>query len=161
MFKHISLLCLQFYRPWELRAEEEDRIKRQIQAAEKDVENEVNEHQRRKEDKDDKEKEGQHPYFSASQVDGAQPPQEPGHEENATKEDGQPKAELLGADVTNEEQVTTESNVPELDAADDEDENIETQASVLEDEDRKQEEKTSEDHGGEELVEGQEDDVIY
>jgi hypothetical protein len=66
----------------------------------------------------------------------------------------------VGADVTNKEQATTESNVLEIDA-DDEGENIETQASVLEDEARKQEEKTSDDHGGEELVEGQEDDVIY
>ncbi|KAF7504088.1 hypothetical protein GJ744_002853 [Endocarpon pusillum] len=149
-----------FYRPWELRAEEEDRIKRQIQAAEKAVENEINEHQRGEEDKDNKNNEGQHPSFSASPIGGAQPPQQPGNEENATKQDGQPKAELVGADATNEEQATTESTVPEVDAVN-YDDNTETQASVLEDEARKHEEKTSEDHGGEELVEGQEDDVIY
>ena len=66
----------------------------------------------------------------------------------------------MGADITNEEQATTESSVPEVNVTNDDD-NTETQASVLEDEARKQEEKTSEDHGGEELVEGQEDDVIY
>ncbi len=66
----------------------------------------------------------------------------------------------MSTNLTNEEQSTTGKNVPEVDAAND-DHRPGNQGNALENEARKQEDKTIEDHGGEELVEGQEDDVIY
>lgn len=76
------------------------------------------------------------------------------------EDDAQPKAEMVGADTTNDEQITTDKSIPEIDTADKEDK-LETAPNIREEETKKQEEKTSEDHGGEELVEGQEDDVMY
>ena len=68
-------------------------------------------------------------------------------------EDGQ-KAELVGVESTNEEQTSAPQNANTNDAAPD----LETvHVKVGE----KIEERPSDDHGGEELVEGQEDDVIY
>lgn len=151
----------QFYKPWEIRPEEEEQIKHQIEDAKKSIEAEADEHQAKKRDEEkDKAEEVQHPHPSASQLNGAEPSKQPENAEDIVQENGQPKTDLVGADTTNDEQATTYKSVPELDTANNEDK-PKAQAKVGEVETGKQEEKTNEDHGGEELVEGQEDDVIY
>lgn len=132
-----------FYKPWELRPEQQEQIKRRIEDAEMAVKAELDEHRASKGSE-----EAEH---------GAE---EPGKQKDITGSFGQPVAELVGADATNDEQVAVNTSAPEVVPANNEDER-QVSARVHEEETGQQEEKTNEDHGGEELVEGQEDDVIY
>ena len=109
-------------------------------------------------DEGDKAKEVQQQHSSVNHVDRAEAP---GHPENEKDEDSRPPdTKSMGADTNNDEQVDPDKSARDLDVADEEYKN-EAQATVHDVETGKQEEKTNEDHGGEELVEGQEDDVMY
>jgi hypothetical protein len=110
----------------------------------------------------------QHPHPSASKVGGAEPSTQLEDAEAVVQEKEQPKAEAVaesvGVSATNDKQTTMETSVPEVDTANHEEDKPEVPEARAKDgevENTKQEEKTSEDHGGEELVEGQEDDVMY
>jgi hypothetical protein len=151
----------QFYKPWELRPEEDDQIKRQIEDAEKAIEAEVDEHQvkNRGDEEENKAEAVQHSNSSASQVDRAEPSKQP-EDQDIIRDDEQSGAGPVGADTTNDEQVAAEKSTHEVDTASNKDK-PEVEATVREEDSGKPEEKTNEDHGGEELVEGQEDDVIY
>jgi len=156
----------QFYKPWELRPEEDEQIRLQIEEAGKSIELEVDEHRTTAADEGkDKADEVQHPYPSASQADGAEPLTQPEHAEVAVRENEQPKAgavvESVGVVTTNHEQEIREKSVPDVNTANHEEEKPEARDEVGEAESKKAEEKSNEDHGGEELVEGQEDDVMY
>jgi hypothetical protein len=48
LFKDISLTCIQYYKPWELRPEDEDRIKTQIAVTEDIIERELAAYEGRK-----------------------------------------------------------------------------------------------------------------
>jgi hypothetical protein len=102
----------------------------------------------------------QHPDSSAAQVDGTEPSKQPENQEDDTKDKEQPKANLVGANTTNHEQAIEHKIKDESNSVDKE-EKPEVQAVVGEEGTGKAEEKIHEDHGGEELVEGQEDDVMY
>lgn len=97
---------------------------------------------------------------SAGQSDSAEALEQPEDPMDITQDNKQPKAEEVGADITNDEQATEDTSAPEVDIANNEDK-LEVQPTDRREENGKQEEKTNEDQGGEELVEGQEDDVIY
>jgi len=117
-----------YYRPWDLRSEEEERIKQQIEDTERLIEKELAE--------------------SSSATTADPGIAEPGEMDVTVEEKEKP--ELVG-EATNEQEVIPEpqttNDVPIQDAQPD----IE----------KKVDEKAHDDHGGEELVEGQEDDVIY
>lgn len=152
----------QFYKPWELRPEQQEQIKRRIEDAEMAVKAELDEHRASKgsEEAEHGAEEVHCPDSSASHVRGTEPSKQPGKQKDITGSFGQPVAELVGADATNDEQVAVNTSAPEVVPANNEDER-QVSARVHEEETGQQEEKTNEDHGGEELVEGQEDDVIY
>jgi hypothetical protein len=152
----------QFYKPWELRPEEDDRIKRQIEDAEKTIETEVDEHQAKESSsmEENKAEEVQASHSSASQIDRAEPSNQPEDQDDIKQDDEQSRAEPVGTDTTNDEQVAADKSTHEVEIAGNKDK-PEVEATVREEDTGKPEEKTNEDHGGEELVEGQEDDVIY
>jgi hypothetical protein len=152
----------QFYKPWELRPEEDDRIKRQIEDAEKAIETEVDEHQAKKISglEENQAEEVQASHSSAGQVDRAESSNQPEDQDDIKQDDEQSRAELVGIDITNDEQVAADKSTNEVKIASIKDK-PEVEAMVREEDRGKPEEKTNEDHGGEELVEGQEDDVIY
>ena len=102
----------------------------------------------------------QHPEAPATKFDGAEIPKQPEEPEERTGGNEQPKAELVGADTTNDEQIAIATTNAKVDTANREDK-PKIQTTVQDLESGKQEEKLNDDHGGEELVEGQEDDVIY
>jgi hypothetical protein len=161
---------VQFYKPWDLRPEEEDQIKRQIEDAEKAMDDaekvmdtEVDEHEanNRNDKQESKAKEVQHPPSSASQAGGAEAELQPEERKDTTGDNEKAEADLVGANTTNDEQIVTEKNAPDLDNSNREDK-PDGQAEAREEDSRKHGEKPHhDDHGGEELVEGQEDDVIY
>lgn len=97
---------------------------------------------------------------SPAQVEDTQAQKGPEEPENRADSSGQPNGELVRADTTNEEQNATEHRDPGLITANNNG-SPKTQITGDEGESGKQEEKLNDDHGGEELVEGQEDDVIY
>jgi hypothetical protein len=172
----------QFYKPWELRPEEVEQIRLQIEEAGKSIEMDVDEHRTTAADeKKDKVDEVRHPHPSASQVDGAEPLTQPEHAEVAVHQNEQPKTEVVaevvansvadavadsvveavGIVITDDQQATMEKDVPDVDTANHEEEKPEARDKAAEAERKRAEEKPNEDHGGEELVEGQEDDVMY
>jgi hypothetical protein len=156
----------QFYKPWDLRPEEDEQIRLQIEEAGKSIEMELDEHRTTAADEDkDKADEVQHPHPSASHVDGAEPRAQPEHTEVAAQQNEQPKAEAMvesvGVVTTSDEQATLEKSGPDINTANHEEEKPEVRDKDGEAESKRAEEKSNEDHGGEELVEGQEDDVMY
>ncbi len=134
----------------------------QTEDVEKTIATEIDEHQAKMKsiEDEDKAEEVQHPYTPASQVNGAEASKQPETQEDIMEDSKQQKPDLVGADTTNDEQATADKSPPELDPSTNEDK-PEVHARGREEEIGKSEEKASEDHGGEELVEGQEDDVIY
>jgi hypothetical protein len=134
----------QYYRPWDLRSEEEERIKQQIEDTERLIEKELAE-------------------SSASDVavtgptevlHSSKPSQNsaelPKPDEMDVTVEEKEKPELVG-EATNEQEAVPDpqvTNDPQIEDAQAEGE-------------KKVEDRTHDDHGGEELVEGQEDDVIY
>lgn len=70
------------------------------------------------------------------------------------------QVDLRGGENTIPQQTVTENHVARSEAAGRE-ETPRVDSRSSREPNRKQEEKTNDDHGGEELVEGQEDDVIY
>jgi hypothetical protein len=129
---------------------------------EKSIETELEEHRKKEPNvaEEHKAEEVQHPKAPATQVDVAEVKKQLEDSGEGTEGNRQPKAELVGADTTNDEQAAREHNDLEVDTAKIEDK-PKVQPSVQGVESGKQEEKLNDDHGGEELVEGQEDDVIY
>jgi hypothetical protein len=99
-------------------------------------------------------------HSSAGQVDRAESSNQPEDQDDIKQDDEQSRAELVGIDITNDEQVAADKSTHEVEIASNKDK-PEVEAMVREEDRGKPEEKTNEDHGGEELVEGQEDDVIY
>jgi hypothetical protein len=105
-----------------------------------------------------------HPQPSSNQVDGAENTKQPQDQKDPMEETGQPKAAAVRADDTNPEQETIARSTPErqtIEDTDNDDDKAETKDGVSDGANAKQEERNHDDHGGEELVEGQEDDVIY
>ena len=123
----------QYFKPWELRPEEDDRIKQQIEDTEKLINDEVT--IEKVENEPVKVQEPTEPSSNS-----AERPQAQAEDVNM---DGEQKPELVGEDATNEQDP-----VPEPRTTDDTP--IEPPRPESKDE-----------HHGEELVEGQEDDVIY
>lgn len=134
----------QYYRPWDLRSEEDERIKKQIEETERLIEKELAEAS-----PTDVADPGpaEVPHSPKHSQDSAEPPKP--DEMDVTEEDKE-KPELVG-EATNEQEA-----VPDPQATND----VLTEQEQPEVE-KKVEEKPHDDHGGEELVEGQEDDVIY
>lgn len=101
-----------------------------------------------------------HPDSSANQVRGTEVSQHPGNQKDIIHGIGQAKEELVSPATTGDDQVSIDRTVPQRNIANNK---VEPQAGTTnrQEEIGKQEEKTNEDQGGEELVEGQEDDVIY
>ena len=153
----------QFYKPWDLRPEEEDQIKQQTEHAEQSISTELEERGVNGQNGAEEhkiEEEVHHSEASAAKGDGAEATKPFESPEEWTEREGKSKAELAGADTTNEAQIVTEQNQTGHDNTNNEDK-PDFQATGQDVERGKQEEKLHEDHGGEELVEGQEDDVIY
>ena len=134
----------QYYRPWDLRSEEDEQIKKQIEDTERLIEKELAEASAT-----DVADPGpaEVPHSPKSSPDSAEPPKP--DDMDVTVEEKE-KPELVG-EATNEQKAVPDphasNNVP-----------IEQEQPEVE---KKVEEKAHDDHGGEELVEGQEDDVIY
>jgi hypothetical protein len=159
---YCSSLQDQFYKPWGLRPEEEDQIKRQIEDASKAVETELEGHRpkRRTDSEETKGEEVQHPQSSASPTDGAEATTQPEDRRDAKEDNEQPMLDLARDENTDHEQAATQNGaaVPETAIGEDK---PQVEGKVNQEENGKQEEKSHDDHGGEELVEGQEDDVMY
>ena len=137
------LTNVQYYRPWDLRSEEEERIKQQTEDTERLIEKELAESSSATTADTGP---AEVPHSLKLSQDPAEPPK-PG-EMDVTVEEKE-KLELVG-EATNEQEAIPEpqptNDVPIQDA----------QPEI-----EKADEKAHDDHGGEELVEGQEDDVIY
>lgn len=123
------------------------------------MEAEVQEHNAKKQI-DQKAEEVQYPEASASKFEGAESQKQPEDEKDMMQDMEQPKVEFVGTDTTNAQQTVPENSTCERDTAKDENK-PQVDRALQERENVKPEEKTNDDHGGEELVEGQEDDVIY
>ena len=138
------LISGQYYRPWDLRPEEDERIKKQIEDTERLVEKELVEASAA-----DVADPGpaEVPHSLKPSRDSAEPPK--ADDMNVTEEDKE-KPELVG-EAANEQEAVPDPQVTN-------DVPIEEAQPELE---KKVEDKSHDDHGGEELVEGQEDDVIY
>ena len=134
----------QYYKPWDLRSEEDERIKKQIEDTERHIEKELAESSPA-----DGVDPGpaEVPHSPKHSQDSAEPPK-PDDMDVTVEEKEEP--ELVG-EATNEQEA-----VPDPQATND----THIEQEQPEDE-KKAEEKAHDDHGGEELVEGQEDDVIY
>jgi hypothetical protein len=134
----------QYYRPWDLRSEEEEQIKQQIEDTERLIEKELAESS-----SSDVAETGpaEVPHSPKLSQDSAEPPKP--DEMDVTVEEKE-KPELVG-EATNEQEAVPDPQI--------------TNDAPIEDAqaegEKKMEERTHDDHGGEELVEGQEDDVIY
>lgn len=161
-WNRFSLRQHKFYKPWEIRSDEEEQIKRQIEDAEKAIQVEADKHREEKKDegKGDNSEEMYQEPSSTAHVSGGEALEEPDNQHDIVQDNSHPSADLVGADTTNDKQAAMDKVISEVDTISDEN-NSEAQAAIRKEETRKQEEKTNEDHGGEELVEGQEDDVIY
>ena len=137
-----SLTPGQYYRPWDLRPEEEAQIKQQISETEEVVSKELAGKEAETEPKEVH-------HSPKPSDDSAERPQA-----DVQMEEEQ-KPGLVGDDITNKQKATA---TPEPQPTND---------VPMNDERPKSEEKgherrvSNDDHGGEELVEGQEDDVIY
>jgi hypothetical protein len=141
---HEMLTNAQYYRPWDLRPEEEERIKQQIEDTERLIEKELAESSPATAANPGP---AEVPHSLKLSQDAAEPPK-PG-EMDVTAEEKE-KPELVG------EATDTQEAIPEPQPTNDvliRDAQPEVQKKV--------DEKAQDDHGGEELVEGQEDDVIY
>ncbi|KKY23575.1 putative pinin sdk mema domain-containing protein [Phaeomoniella chlamydospora] len=132
------------YKPWELRAEEEEIIQSQISATQEEVNREIAEFEERSRQEEQEE------------------PENTKDEPHRPQEIKQPKPESLpdrkmdDAKAKREELPTEDNNVTQ-DTTDQNGAKSETNNTGS----RETEEHTAADEGGEELVEGQEDDVIY
>jgi hypothetical protein len=134
----------QYYRPWDLRSEEEERIKQHIEDTERLIEKELAESSA-SDAADTGPTEVLHsPKPSQKSAELPKP-----DEMDVTVEEKE-KPQLVG-EATNEHEAVPDpqvTNNPSIEDAQSEGE-------------KKMEDRTHDDHGGEELVEGQEDDVIY
>ena len=126
------MTCSQYYKPWELRPEEGDRIKQQIEDTEKIINEELAKEMEKEPVK------VQEPVQPSS--DSAERSQAKAEDVDM---DGEQKPELVGQDNTN-----IQDPDPDPQPTDD----VPTEPPRPESKDE---------HHGEELVEGQEDDVIY
>ena len=97
---------------------------------------------------------------STGQAEDTRAQKQPEDPEDRTDSNGQPNGELVRADTIKEEQNSTDHSETRLDGTNNGDQ-PKIQTTDDEVESGKPEEKVNDDHGGEELVEGQEDDVIY
>lgn len=145
----IMLTAEQYYKPWDLRPEEETQIKEQIEETESLIAKELAERKAEISAKTDPE-EVHHPLK-----------QSPGLAEESLKAgqtdvhmEEEPKPDLVGDDTTNEQEAAAPK--PEPQSTNDVEMN-----EVQPKSEEKPEDRPHDDHGGEELVEGQEDDVIY
>lgn len=134
----------QYYRPWDLRPEENERIKQQIEDTERLIEKELAESQSAAAEENEPAQVLHSPKPSQNP---AEPPQP---DEMDVTVEGKEKSELVG-EATNEQNTVPDPRVTN---------DVPVEDAQPEGE-KKMEEKTHDDHGGEELVEGQEDDVIY
>lgn len=121
-----------YYKPWDLRPEEETQIKEQIEETESVIAKELAERNAETSAKTESEEAGQMDV----------------HVEE------EPKPDLVGDDTTNEQEAAAPK--PEPKSTNDVEMN-----EVRPKSEEKPEDRPHDDHGGEELVEGQEDDVIY
>jgi hypothetical protein len=141
---HEMLTNAQYYRPWDLRSEEEERIKQQIEDTERLIQKELAESSSATAADPGP---AEVPHSLKLSQDPAEPPK-PGEMDVTVEEKEKP--ELVG-EAANEQEPIPEpqptNDVPIQDA----------QPEI----EKKMDEKAHDDHGGEELVEGQEDDVIY
>jgi hypothetical protein len=136
----------QYYKPWDLRSEEEERIKQQIEDTERLIEKELAESS-----SSDVAETGpaEMPHTPKLSQDPAEPPK-PDEMDATMEEKEKEKPELVG-EATNEQDA-----VPDPQATND----VPIEDAHADGE-KKAEDRSHDDHGGEELVEGQEDDVIY
>jgi hypothetical protein len=141
---------MQYYKPWELVPEEEAQIKQQIKETDEAINQELAKHEAA--NGADIGMAEVHPPAFESLPSSA----EPGEQTQKTNGDGE--TELVGAN----KDVDTNTQEPLPEATKTTDKKISTSDTIAEN-DRPQtpDEKPHDDHGGEELVEGQEDDVIY
>lgn len=140
---------MQYYKPWELREEDEEQIKRQTELVDATIKEELAK------------------YDSTSAADTEMTEVHPPVSEtlpSSTEPDAQTQAlngdvELVGAYAKNSDTDKQDNSTMITTATD---ETISPCETVKEkDRPRTPDEKPHDEHGGEELVEGQEDDVIY
>jgi len=140
---------MQYYKPWELREDEEEQIKQQIDKVEVIIKQDLAKHDST--ESADTEMTEVHPPVSETLPSNTEP------DEQIQKLDGdmelvgadQPKSDTDKQDDTSRATTTTDEGISTSDPIAEED-----QPTVPD-------EKPHDEHGGEELVEGQEDDVIY
>ena len=141
---------MQYYKPWELREDEEKQIKRQIAEVDETIKRELAEHGTTT--GADTEMAEVHPPVSKPIPANAETDQQ---SQTTTAEDGK---ELVGAN--NDVDTNLQKSAPDTTNATNEDlstTNIAAGTELVTIPDQ----KPHDDHTGEELVEGQEDDVIY
>ena len=149
----MELTFRQYYKPWDLRTEEEDRIKQQIEDTDSAIDKELAEHEQRKQAETGPPEVPQHSPKPAPSL--AEDPKPDDPDTKMEEDEEQPKPELVGAPATNEQDTA-----PGPPTSNDNDVPRTVDVPTVRREE-KLEERASDDHGGEELVEGQEDDVIY
>ena len=145
------LIVFQYYKPWDLRPEEEGHIKSQIEKIRTAIEEELAEHA-----------DGRRIGDGTDEVHVADTGPPPNIDGAAPADSG----DLTRAEMEQAELVSADSTAQPIDApmpedGDDHDAATTTFEDVPMPSAESTEERQNDDHGGEELVEGQEDDVIY
>lgn len=140
----------QYYRPWDLRPDEDERIKQQVEETERLVEKELAD--TTPADVADAGPAEVVPHSPKPSRTSAEPAKPDDDDVDATVEDKGKPPELVG-EAANEQDAIPEPRVTN--------EVPSVEQSPPTESKKKVEDKPHDDHGGEELVEGQEDDVIY
>lgn len=142
---------MQYYRPWELRPAEEVQIKLQIKEADESIKHELAKHETAN---------GADTVMAEVHPPVSEPTsQHTETDEQTQKTKGDGETELVGASKHADTNTQETHRDPTKTTNDD---NISVPDTVPEENNPKSpDEKPHDEHGGEELVEGQEDDVIY